>query len=184
VELPLRVDLPGSDLPTRLVLIVTLAPVSAYLPPAAFVVAWLLALFGVPALGTDSSTPFDELALRWMLFMGAGWSVLGGSVAHIIFARQVARGIGWESNGFQYEVGFASLAMGLAAIYASTVDQPAAWVVASIASGLFLLIAGINHVFEIVRKHTYAPGQTVILFSDFGIPLSLFALLIATGTIF
>ena len=153
-------------------------------PPATFVVAWVLALLGVPAIGTDSSTPFTELALRWMLFMGAGWSVLGGSIAHTIFARQTARDIGWESNGFQYEVGYASLAMGLAGIYASTVDQSAAWVVSSIASGLFLLIAGINHVVDIVRKRNYAPGQTVILLSDFGIPISLFALLIATGTIF
>jgi hypothetical protein len=158
--------------------------VSAYLPPAAFVVAWLLALLGVPAIGTDSSTPLDELALRWMLFMGAGWSVLGGSVAHTVFARRTARDIGWETNGFQYEVGFASLAMGLAGIYASTVDQPAAWVVASIASGLFLLLAGINHVVEIIREHNYAPGNTVILVSDLGIPISLSALLIATGAIF
>ncbi|MFP5345731.1 MAG: DUF6790 family protein [Actinomycetes bacterium] len=149
----------------------------------AFVVAWLLAILGLSPMGADSSAPFDEVALRWMLFFGAGWSVLGGAVAHTIFARQTARDIGWESNGFQYEVGFASLAMGLGGIYASAVDQPAGWVVASIASGLFLLVAGINHVIEIVRHHNYAPGQTVILVSDFGIPISLFALLVAVGAV-
>jgi hypothetical protein len=57
-------------------------------------------------------------------------------------------------------------------------------VTASIASGLFLLSAGINHITEIVRSRNYAPGQTVILISDFGIPLSLLILLIATGAIF
>jgi hypothetical protein len=57
-------------------------------------------------------------------------------------------------------------------------------VTASIASGLFLLIAGINHIVEIVRSRNYAPGQTVILISDFGIPLSLLILLIATGAVF
>jgi hypothetical protein len=122
-------------------------------------VAWLLALFGVPAIGTDSSTPSAELALRWMLFMGAGLSVLGGGVAQTIFARQTARAIGWESGGFQYEVGFASLALGLAGIYASVVDQPAAWVVASIASGLFLLLAGMNHVVEIICERNHAPAR-------------------------
>jgi hypothetical protein len=74
--------------------------------------------------------------------------------------------------------------MGLGGIYASTVDQPGAWVTASIASGLFLLSAGINQIIEIVRSRNYAPGQTVILISDFGIPLSLLILLIATGAIF
>jgi hypothetical protein len=53
----------------------------------------------------------------------------------------------------------------------------------SIAAGLFLLIAGINHVIEIVRSRN-TPGSTVILISDFGIPLSLFVLLITTGAIF
>lgn len=109
---------------------------------------------------------------------------MGGSVARTIFARQTARVIGWESNGFQYELGFASLAVGLGGIYASTVDQPAAWVVASIASGLFLLLAGINHIIEIIRDHNYAPGNTVILVSDLGVPISLSALLTATAAIF
>ena len=44
---------------------------------------------------------FDELAQRWMLFRGAGWRVLGGAIAHTVFARQTARRIGWEANGFQ-----------------------------------------------------------------------------------
>jgi hypothetical protein len=157
--------------------------VAAYIPPLAFLLAWLLAILGVDAIGTDSSTPFDELALRWILFFGAGGSVAGSVVAHTIFARQTAKEIGWVSNGFQYELGFACLGMGLAAIYASTVDQSSAWVVASIASGLFLLLAGINHVVEIIRDRNYAPGNTVILISDFGIPISLFVLLIATGAI-
>ena len=155
-----------------------------YLPPAAFVIAWLLAIFDVQAFGTDASTPFDELALRWMLLLGAGGSVAGSVVAHTVFARSTAKTIGWESNGFQYELGFACLAMGLGAFYASTVDEPAAWVVASIASGLFLLLAGLNHVREIVREKNYGPGSTVILISDFGIPISLFALLLSTGAIF
>ena len=113
----------------------------------------------MPALGTDSSTPFDELALRWMLFLGAGGSVAGASVAHTVFARQTARSIGWETNGFQFELGYASLAMGLAAIYASTVDEPAAWVVASIASGLFLLLAGFNHVFSGAAASARRPAR-------------------------
>ena len=39
-------------------------------------------------------------------------------VFHTPFAKETAKAIGWETNGFQYEVGFANLAIGLGAIYA------------------------------------------------------------------
>lgn len=118
----------------------------AYLPPLTFVLAWAFALAGLDAPGTDGSTPFDEHAMRWMLFFGAGWTLVGGAVAHTILARSTAKDIGWESSGFQLEVGFASLGIGLAGIYASIVDDLSAWVVASLAAGVFLLLAGLNHI--------------------------------------
>jgi hypothetical protein len=120
----------------------------AYLPPFVFLFSWALALIGVEAPGTHGSTPFDELALRWMLFFGLGMSILGGAITHTVFAKDTAKSIGWEPSGFQYEVGFASLGMGLAGIYASVVDEPKAWVAASIAGGLFLLLAGLNHIVD------------------------------------
>jgi hypothetical protein len=153
----------------------------AYLPPLAFVLAWALALIGWEPLGAGEGTPSDERALRWMLFLGLGWNVLGGFVMHTFFARPVAKQIGWETSGFQYEVAFASLGIGAAAIYASTVDAPAAWVVASIAGGAFLLLAGLNHIREIITERNLAPGNTVILLSDLGVPISLLALLIGTN---
>ena len=54
---------------------------------------------------------------------------------------------------------------------------------ASLAGGIFLLLAGFNHIVEIVRDHNYAPGNTAILVSDLGVPVSLLALLIATGAL-
>ena len=155
----------------------------AYLPPLFFVLAWVFALVGMEAPGTDSSTPFDESALRWILYLAAGWSILGGSVMHTIFARKTAESIGWQTNGFQYEVGFASMGIGLAGIYAGNHDDPAAWIAASLACGVFLLLAGLNHIVEIVREKNYAPGNTAILASDLGIPVSLLVLLVATGAV-
>lgn len=156
---------------------------SAWAPVFAFALSWLFAIVGLEPFGADEGTPFDETALRWMLLIGGGFAIAGGSVAHTIFARKTAEGIGWETNGFQYEVGFASLAIGLGAIYASTVDSPDAWVAASIASGTFLLLAGINHIRTIFTERNYAPGNTVILISDLGVPISLLVLLISTGSI-
>jgi hypothetical protein len=45
-------------------------------------------------------------------------------------------------------------------------EEPAAWVAASIAGGIFLLLAGLSHIVEIVRDKNYAPGNTAILLSD------------------
>lgn len=155
----------------------------AYTPPLLFVLSWVFALVGMDAPGTSSSTPFDEQALRWMLFLGMGWTIAGGIFMHTVFARSTAKAIGWQTNGFQYEVGFASLGIGLAGIYASFTDVPEAWIAASLAGGLFLLLAGFNHIVEIFRDKNYAPGNTAILISDLGVPISLLVLLISTGAI-
>jgi len=55
--------------------------------------------------------------------------------------------------------------------------------VAPIAGGLFLFLAGVNHAREIFTERNYAPGNTFILISDFGVPISLLALLISTSAI-
>lgn len=155
----------------------------AYTPPLLFVLSWVFALLGMDAPGTGASSPFDEQALRWMLFLGMGWSILGGFLMHTVFARSTAKAIGWQTIGFQYEVGFASLGIGLAGIYASNLDLPEAWIAASPAGGLFPLLAGFNHIVEIFRDKNYAPGNTAILISDLGAPISLLVLLFATGAI-
>jgi hypothetical protein len=157
--------------------------VTAFIPPLFFALSWIFALVGWNAPGADAATPFDEQALRWILFLAVGWTGVGGSIPHTIFARQTAKSIGWETSGFQYEVGFANLAIGLGGIYASSQDTPDAWIVAALAGGVFLVLAGAYHVVEIFRDRNYAPGNTVILVSDFGIPISLVALLLATGSI-
>lgn len=155
----------------------------AYLPPAAFLLSWIFALIGWEAPSATSTTPFDENALRWMLFLGMGWSILGGAVSHTIFAKGTARAIGWQTNGFQYEVGFASLGIGLAGIVASNSSEPSTWIVAALAGGVFLFLAGLGHIRDIRREKNFAPGNTVIMLSDFGVPISLLALLISTGAI-
>lgn len=155
----------------------------AYVPPLLFVLSWVFALIGWEAPGTDASTASDEQALRWILFLGMGWSLAGGSLSHTVFARDTARAIGWQTSGFQYEVGFASLGIGLAGIYAASLDHPGAWVASAIAGGTFLVLAGANHVLEIARDRNLAPGNTAILISDFGVPVSLLVLLLSTGAI-
>lgn len=159
------------------------ARMTAFLAPLFFVIAWACALIGWNAPGADATTPFGEQALRWILFLAVGWTGVGASIGHTVFARQTAKSIGWETTGFQYEVGFSNLAIGLGGIYASQQDESAAWIAAAIAGGVFLGLAGVYHVIDILRSRNYAPGNTAILISDFGIPLSLLALLLTSNTI-
>jgi uncharacterized protein DUF6790 len=156
---------------------------SAALPSMVLAVAWLLAILDVTPPGASASVPFDESALRWILYMAVGWTGVAAGLMHTVFARSTAKSIGWETSGFQYEVGFANLGIGLAGLYAAGRDTSDAWVAAAIPAGVFLLLAAANHIREMFAERNFAPGNTLILVSDLGIPISLLVLLLATNAI-
>ncbi len=51
--------------------------------------------------------------MRWMLFLPAGIQFIVSGFMHTVFAKSTASGIGWKTNGFQYELGFASWGLGI-----------------------------------------------------------------------
>ncbi|MBU6337948.1 MAG: hypothetical protein KGR19_09080, partial [Acidobacteria bacterium] len=71
---------------------------------------------------------------------------------------------------------------GLACLYAGQ-NGKEAWIAAALPTITFLFLAGVNHLIEIIRVKNYAPNNTLILIWDFGIPISLVALLLSTGAI-
>jgi uncharacterized protein DUF6790 len=146
--------------------------------PIVWVLAWVFALANVHATGLGPHQGFAVNAIRWMLYLPAGWMFIVSSVMHTAFAKKTARLIGWETNGFQYELGFVSLGLGIAGVYASTHGSQA-WIAVTIPTTTFLFFAGVNHVAEMVRKHNFNPGNTFVCISDFGVPVSLWALLFA-----
>ncbi|MFM8527769.1 MAG: DUF6790 family protein [bacterium] len=97
-------------------------------------------------------------------------------------SRKTAASIGWTTNGFQYEIAFVSLGLGLACLYAGHKGKEA-WIAVALPTVTFLFLAGVNHLIEIVREKNYAPNNTLILIWDFGMPISLVALLFSTGAI-
>lgn len=149
--------------------------------PATFVVAWILALTGTQAPGAVAGEASDVNSLRWMLFF-TGIIFLVSSLMHSVLAKKTAASIGWTTNGFQYEIAFASLGMGLACLYAGQ-NGKEAWIAVALPTFTFLFLAGVNHLVEIVREKNYAPNNTLILVWDFGMPTSIVALLFATGAI-
>lgn len=141
-----------------------------------FVLAWGFALSGSAAPHAIAGEATEVGYLRWLLYF-AGYVFLVSSVMHSVFAKKIAASIGWKTNGFQYEIAFVSLGIGIACFYALThgIDAMATISIPIIS---FLFLAGLNHLYEIIKKKNYSPNNTLILLWDFGLPISLAVLLL------
>lgn len=151
--------------------------------PLVLVVAWVLALLGVPAPFGASGQPFATNAMLWMLSLPVGGMCIVSGFMHTVFAKKTSAMIGWQTNGFQYEIGFASFGLGIAGFVAASTTQTMAWVVVSIIISTFLLGAAANHFKEMIKDKNFAPGNTIINISNVLLPVSLWALLFASGAI-
>ncbi len=145
--------------------------------PIAVIAAWLLAAFGVAAPGAVDTDTFADSGMRWMLFIPGGITFLVSGVMHTVFAKSTAKSIGWQTNGFQYEIGFVSFGLGAAGIIAAVSSSPA-WLPIAVAQSIFLVLAAVNHVREMIKSKNFAPGNSLILLYDFGLPVSYLILLI------
>ncbi len=142
--------------------------------------AWVLAALGVAPPGAQPGDDFSYSAMRWMMALPVGGSALVSGFMHTVQRKKMAAMIGWESNGFQIELGFASFGIGIAGIWA-TMLGPQAWLAISVIMSVFLLGAAANHILEMVRDRNFAPGNSLILIYDIGLPVSLWALLVGGG---
>jgi len=147
------------------------------IPGLTVVIAWVLALIGVTSIGEAQGT-FAGDAMQWMLFLPGGIMFLVSALMHTVLAKRTAAQIGWTTNGFQYEIGFVSLGLGLAGVVAAA-SVPAAWWPIAIAQGVFLILCAVNHVREMRSSRNFAPGNTLILIYDIGLPVSYLALYLA-----
>ncbi len=146
--------------------------------------AWLLPLFGVGGMGAPADAGYALNAMHWMLALPVGGTFIVNGFMHTFLAKKTAAMIGWQTNGFQYEIGFVSYGIGIAGIVASATSETMAWLVVSIIVSVFLLGAAANHIVEMFRDKNFKPGNSVILIYDIGLPASLIILLIANGVIF
>lgn len=153
------------------------ATISGLILPGLFVLAWIMALSGSAAPGAAAGDTTAEGYMRWLLYF-AGYVFVVSSVMHSVFAKKTAASIGWKTNGFQYEIAFVSLGLGIASFYAIHHGLEA-WTAVSIPIIAFLVLAGLNHLKEVIRQKNYAPNNTLILVWDFGLSISLAALLLS-----
>jgi hypothetical protein len=153
--------------------------ISGLLLPALFVIAWISALTNSTAPGSAVGESRTVADLRWLIYY-AGYSFIASSIMHSLLAKKTAASIGWKTNGFQYEVAFVSLGLGIGCFYSINHGLQALTAI-SIPIISFLFLAAINHTIEIVRAKNYAPNNTLILIWDFGISISLTALLLVAN---
>ena len=150
--------------------------------PIVLALAWVFALLGWSPIGGQPTDDFADSAMRWMLFLPVGIQFIVSGFMHTVFAKSTAKGIGWETNGFQYEIGFVCWGLGIAGLLAMT-RGPEAWLVISVPVIVFLVLAGVQHVKQMAVEKNFKPGNSLILLYDFGLPISLIALLFATQTV-
>jgi len=109
----------------------------------------------------------------------AGWfTIMSGLFGHIIYADQVAAGIGWPLNsGFQMELGFAAIGMGIVGFLSFWIRS--FWLPFIITKTTFMWGAGLTHIMHMIQSGNFSPSNTgAIVYWDFLLPLVLIILFI------
>jgi hypothetical protein len=107
----------------------------------------------------------------------AGWfTIISGLFGHIIYADEVAAGIGWPlQSGFQMELGFAAIGIGIAGFLGFWIRS--FWLPFIIAKTSFMVGSGFTHILHMVQHGNFSPSNTgIIVYWDFLLPVLLIAL--------
>lgn len=107
----------------------------------------------------------------------SGWfGIMSGLFGHIIYANEVAASIGWPLNsGFQMELGFASIGIGLVG-FLSFWNQ-AYWLPFIIMKTIFGWGAGLTHILHMLQDNNFSSSNTgIIVYWDFLFPIVLIVL--------
>lgn len=107
----------------------------------------------------------------------AGWfSISSGLFGHIIYADEVATGIGWPLNsGFQMELAFAAIGIGL--VGGIGFWNRSFWLPFIIAKTTFMWGAALTHIIHMVRHDNFSPSNTgIVVYWDILLPILLIVL--------
>ena len=116
--------------------------------------------------------------LNWFLLVGIGITYIYNGIMHTVCGDLSASLIGWENNGFQAEVGYASLGMGIVGVIAASKRLPmSAKFLALVVPACFLWGAAATHIVDIVQNGNYSSHNAgTVLYTDIIIPVVGFAL--------
>jgi len=102
----------------------------------------------------------------------SGWfTISAGLFGHIIYADQVAASIGWPlDSGFQMELGFASIGIGIVGFMGFW--NQSTWLPFIIIKTFFGWGAGFTHILHAVQHNNFSPNNVgIILYWDFIFPV-------------
>ncbi len=117
-----------------------------------------------------SAVVVEELFAYFLLF-SIGLSNIYNFVLHVFFGEMTAGFIGWAQSPFQAEVGFASLGFGVVGLLAFR-GSYGLRLGAVVAPSLFLLGAAGGHIYQMVTRDNFAPGNAgAIFYTDILIPI-------------
>lgn len=111
--------------------------------------------------------------LNWFLFFAIGVTYVFNGIMHTVFGDMSAALIGWENNGFQAEVGFASIGVGIVGFMAFPRRMPFSLKLAALVGPTcFLWGAAGAHIADIIATGNLSPNNAgVILYTDILIPI-------------
>jgi len=117
-----------------------------------------------------------ELIAVYTIGLSGWFTIMSGLMGHLIYADQVALGIGWPLNsGFQMELGFASIGIGLVGFLGFW--NRAYWLPFIIMKFIFGWGAGYTHILHMIQHNNFSPSNTgVIVYWDFLFPVFMIVL--------
>lgn len=112
-----------------------------------------------------------EALFSYFLLFSIAISYFYNFVFHVFFGELAARFIGWADSPFQLEVGFASLGFAVIGLLAFNGSRDMR-IAAIVGPACFLWGAAGGHVYEMIAKGNFAPGNAgIIFYSDIFIPI-------------
>jgi hypothetical protein len=112
-----------------------------------------------------------EALFAYFLLFSIAISYFYNFVFHVFFGEMAAKFIGWADSPFQLEVGFASLGFAVIGILAFKGSRDMR-IAAVVGPACFLWGAAGGHIYQMIAKGNFAPGNAgIIFYSDIFIPI-------------
>ena len=117
-----------------------------------------------------------ELITIYTIGLSGWFSISSGLFGHIIYADEVATGIGWPLNsGFQMELAFAAIGIGI--VGGIGFWNRSFWLPFIIAKTSLMWGAALTHILHMIQHNNFSPSNTgVVVYWDILLPIILIAL--------